>query len=121
MIEYPTGGTLKTLEDKDEESLQGKWCPLDDVKRENPDLPLRATDILALLDTTIKYKQEDPKPHPVLPVLNPHNKLLLRSVFISHDGYVCTVKYVKLPFFKIFCGTSVLFLVPLIAPILNFS
>ena len=85
-LKLSTGGTLKTLDDQDEESLQGKWCPLEDVKPENPDLPLRATDILALLDTAVKYRESKEKPHPVLPVLNPHKKLLLRTVFVSHDG-----------------------------------
>lgn len=86
LLKLSTGGTLKTLDDQDEESLQGKWCPLEDVKPENPDLPLRATDILALLDAAVKYRESKEKPHPVLPVLNPHKKLLLRTVFVSHDG-----------------------------------
>ncbi len=76
---------MKTLDDQDEESLQGKWCPLEDVRPGNPDLPLRAADIFALLDSAVHLKEAEVKPHPVLPVLNAHTKLLLRCVFTSQD------------------------------------
>ncbi|KAK9970301.1 hypothetical protein ABG768_026251 [Culter alburnus] len=55
-----TGGTLKTTAEADAESLQAQWWD-----RESP-LPLRARDILPLIDAGIKYRQ-----NPWFPVLQP--------------------------------------------------
>uniref|UniRef100_A0A8B9R3L8 Nudix hydrolase 18 n=1 Tax=Anas platyrhynchos TaxID=8839 RepID=A0A8B9R3L8_ANAPL len=68
----PTGGTLKTLEDADAESLQAKWWggPLDP-------LPLRAPDILPLLDLASRYRRSPPHP-PTLPQELPCAHLCLR-------------------------------------------
>lgn len=71
-VSPPTGGTLKTLEDADAESLQAKWWggPLDP-------LPLRAPDILPLLDLASRYRRSPPHP-PTLPQELPCAHLCLR-------------------------------------------
>ncbi|XP_075767162.1 8-oxo-dGDP phosphatase NUDT18 [Pelodiscus sinensis] len=53
----PTGGTLKTPQDADAESLQARWWD-----RESPALPLRARDILPLMDLAMRYR--DSPSHP---------------------------------------------------------
>ncbi|NXW61580.1 NUD18 phosphatase, partial [Eurystomus gularis] len=57
----PTGGTLKTLEEADAESLQATWWAGDPCA-----LPLRAPDILPLLDLATRYRRSPPHP-PTLP------------------------------------------------------
>ncbi|XP_032656784.1 8-oxo-dGDP phosphatase NUDT18 [Chelonoidis abingdonii] len=54
----PTGGTLKAPQDADAESLQARWWD-----RESPALPLRARDILPLMDLAVRYR--DSPSHPV--------------------------------------------------------
>ncbi|XP_062995273.1 8-oxo-dGDP phosphatase NUDT18 [Elgaria multicarinata webbii] len=53
-----TGGTLKTLQEADAESLQAQWWD-----RERPNLSLRARDILPLMELALQY-QAGPPPHP---------------------------------------------------------
>ncbi|XP_062452862.1 8-oxo-dGDP phosphatase NUDT18 [Rhea pennata] len=53
----PTGGTLKTLQDADAESLQAAWWP-----GELSALPLRAPDILPLLDLAARYRRSPSHP-----------------------------------------------------------
>ncbi|XP_050972606.1 8-oxo-dGDP phosphatase NUDT18-like isoform X1 [Labeo rohita] len=55
-----TGGSLKTTAEADSESLQAQWWD-----RESP-LPLRAHDILPLIDAGIKYRR-----NPSFPMLQP--------------------------------------------------
>ncbi|KAK7146416.1 hypothetical protein R3I93_013995 [Phoxinus phoxinus] len=55
-----TGGSLKTTAEADAESLQAQWWD-----RESP-LPLRARDILPLIDAGIKYRR-----NPCFPALQP--------------------------------------------------
>ncbi|KAK2898928.1 hypothetical protein QQF64_031710 [Cirrhinus molitorella] len=55
-----TGGSLKTTAEADSESLQAQWWD-----RESP-LPLRARDILPLIDAGIKYRR-----NPWFPTLQP--------------------------------------------------
>uniref|UniRef100_K7FIN3 Nudix hydrolase 18 n=1 Tax=Pelodiscus sinensis TaxID=13735 RepID=K7FIN3_PELSI len=50
-------GTLKTPQDADAESLQARWWD-----RESPALPLRARDILPLMDLAMRYR--DSPSHP---------------------------------------------------------
>uniref|UniRef100_A0A8C8S4P1 8-oxo-dGDP phosphatase NUDT18 n=1 Tax=Pelusios castaneus TaxID=367368 RepID=A0A8C8S4P1_9SAUR len=60
-LAQPTGGSLKTPQDADAESLQARWWD-----RESPTLPLRARDILPLIDLAARYR--DSPSHPtVLP------------------------------------------------------
>ncbi|XP_043359166.1 8-oxo-dGDP phosphatase NUDT18 isoform X3 [Dermochelys coriacea] len=53
------GGTLKAPHDADAESLQARWWD-----RESPALPLRARDILPLMDLAVRYR--DSPSHPVI-------------------------------------------------------
>ncbi|XP_042657481.1 8-oxo-dGDP phosphatase NUDT18 [Tyto alba] len=68
----PTGGTLKTLEEADAESLQATWWAGDPRA-----LPLRAPDILPLLDLAARYRRSPPHP-PTLPQELPCTPLCLR-------------------------------------------
>ncbi|KAF1433975.1 8-oxo-dGDP phosphatase NUDT18, partial [Spheniscus magellanicus] len=68
----PTGGTLKTLEEADAESLQAAWWAGDPSA-----LPLRAPDILPLLDLAARYRLSPPHP-PTLPQELPCALLCLR-------------------------------------------
>ncbi|NXX81575.1 NUD18 phosphatase, partial [Urocolius indicus] len=68
----PTGGTLKTLEEADAESLQATWWAGDPSA-----LPLRAPDILPLLDLASRYRHSPPHP-PTLPQELPCALLCLR-------------------------------------------
>ncbi|NXX63271.1 NUD18 phosphatase, partial [Scopus umbretta] len=68
----PTGGTLKTLEEADAESLQAVWWAGDPSV-----LPLRAPDILPLLDLAARYRRSPPYP-PALPQELPCALLCLR-------------------------------------------
>lgn len=80
------GGSLKTTAEADAESLQAQWWD-----RESP-LPLRARDILPLIDAGIKYRQ-----NPWFPVLQPADfpchvicqRLFL--TFISSSGNTDTI------------------------------
>lgn len=57
----PTGGTLKTSQEADAESLQAGWYP-----RSSLATPLRAHDILHLIELAARYRQQARHP-PVLP------------------------------------------------------
>ncbi|KAK2179502.1 hypothetical protein NP493_484g01017 [Ridgeia piscesae] len=83
-----TGGTLKTLEDQDAESLQAKWCVANSITRHNPQLPLRSSDVLSLIHTVLTYHQTEPSNrHPILrPQIVSHKKLLLRLVLVQSHG-----------------------------------
>ncbi|XP_066495244.1 8-oxo-dGDP phosphatase NUDT18 [Tiliqua scincoides] len=73
-----TGGTLKTLQEADAESLQAQWWD-----RESPALPLRARDIVPLMDLALQYRARPAHP-PVLPAELP-------STFICHRLLVAFV------------------------------
>ncbi|XP_053124930.1 8-oxo-dGDP phosphatase NUDT18 [Hemicordylus capensis] len=60
-LAQPTGGTLKTLQEADAESLQARWWD-----RESPALPLRAQDIVPLMDLALQYRASPAHP-PTLP------------------------------------------------------
>ncbi|NWI54301.1 NUD18 phosphatase, partial [Calyptomena viridis] len=68
----PTGGTLKTLEEADAESLQATWWSGDPRA-----LPLRSLDILPVLDLATRYRRSPPHP-PTLPRELPCAPLCLR-------------------------------------------
>lgn len=73
------GGTLKTPDQANEESLQACWV------RNINDLPLRSNDIIYLLDRGKSYVLNKTVPqHPqLMPVVKPHAKLLLRLTVTS--------------------------------------
>ncbi|XP_064031524.1 8-oxo-dGDP phosphatase NUDT18 [Pogoniulus pusillus] len=68
----PTGGTLKTLDAADADSLQATWWAGDPRA-----LPLRAPDILPLLELAARYRRSPPHP-PALPQDLPCAHLCLR-------------------------------------------
>ncbi|NXM69493.1 NUD18 phosphatase, partial [Serilophus lunatus] len=68
----PTGGTLKTLDEADAESLQATWWSGDPRA-----LPLRSLDILPVLDLAARYRRSAPHP-PTLPRELPCAPLCLR-------------------------------------------
>ncbi|NXN92864.1 NUD18 phosphatase, partial [Rhinopomastus cyanomelas] len=80
----PTGGTLKTLEAADAESLQAMWWSGDPRT-----LPLRAPDILPLLDLAARYRRSPPHP-PTLPQELPCALLCLRLLvaFANDAGHL---------------------------------
>ncbi|NXF41496.1 NUD18 phosphatase, partial [Nyctibius bracteatus] len=100
----PTGGTLKTLEEADAESLQAVWWPGDPRA-----LPLRAPDILPLLTLAARYRRSPPHP-PTLPQDLPCALLCLRLLvaFANDAGdlwvLLATAGTPHLP--VVACGTS---------------
>ncbi|NXY88284.1 NUD18 phosphatase, partial [Alcedo cyanopectus] len=100
----PTGGTLKTLEEADAESLQATWWAGDPRA-----LPLRAPDILPLLDLATRYRRSPPHP-PTLPQDLPCASICLRLLltFTDHAGdlwvLLGTAGTPHLP--VVACGTS---------------
>lgn len=100
----PTGGTLKTLDKADAESLQATWWSGDPRS-----LPLRAPDILPLLDLAARYRRSPPHP-PTLPQDLPCALLCLRLLvaFANDTGDVwvllATAGTPHLP--VVACGTS---------------
>lgn len=71
------GGTLKTLEAADEESLQARWW-----NRRAPDLPLRAADILPLMELALQYRARPAHP-PVLPAELPCALICQRLLLVA--------------------------------------
>ncbi|NXI70877.1 NUD18 phosphatase, partial [Anseranas semipalmata] len=100
----PTGGTLKTLREADAESLQARWWDGDPAA-----LPLRAPDILPLLDLAARYRRSPPHP-PTLPQELPCAQLCLRLLvaFASSTGdlwvLLSTAGPPRLP--VVACGTD---------------
>ncbi|NXD72312.1 NUD18 phosphatase, partial [Eolophus roseicapillus] len=100
----PTGGTLKTLAEADAESLQAAWWAGDPRA-----LPLRAPDILPLLDLAARYRRSPPHP-PTLPQELPCALLCLRLLIActsaAGDLWVLlgTAGPPRLP--VVACGTS---------------
>ena len=84
MRQFP-GGTLKTFKKQDKESLQAKWWPLAEIRRGNPNLPLRATDMLHLVEKAMENRKAQIKPDLLLPTVNPHKQILLKVIFTWHD------------------------------------
>ncbi|XP_030319907.1 8-oxo-dGDP phosphatase NUDT18-like [Calypte anna] len=103
-LAQPTGGTLKTLEEADTESLQATWWAGDPQA-----LPLRALDILPLLALATRYHRSPPHP-PTLPQDLPSAPLCLRVlvVFTNATGdlwvLLGTAGTPHLP--VVVCGTS---------------
>ncbi|XP_027524699.1 8-oxo-dGDP phosphatase NUDT18 [Corapipo altera] len=100
----PAGGTLKTLEEADAESLQAQWWSGDPRA-----LPLRSLDILPVLDLATRYRRSPPHP-PTLPRQLPCAPLCLRLLlpFTSPAGdlwvLLGTAGTPHLP--VVACGTS---------------
>lgn len=82
---HVTGGSLKTTAQQDKESLQAKWCSVELIKSGRKGFPLRASDILPLIDLAVKCRNSPSPSVTLMPVVKPHTKLLLRVVFIHTD------------------------------------
>ncbi|KAM4883520.1 8-oxo-dGDP phosphatase NUDT18 isoform 2-T2 [Sylvia borin] len=99
-----TGGTLKTLEEADAESLQATWWPGDPRS-----LPLRSLDILPVLELAARYGRSPAHP-PTLPRELPCSALCLRLLlpFSNAAGHLwlllATAGPLHLP--VVACGTS---------------
>ncbi|XP_060107436.1 8-oxo-dGDP phosphatase NUDT18 [Heteronotia binoei] len=76
----PTGGTLKSLQDADEESLQARWWD-----RKSPSLPLRARDIVPFMDLALQY-QANPCHPLLLPVELPCAVICQRLLAVFTDS-----------------------------------
>uniref|UniRef100_A0A8C5RSG0 Receptor accessory protein 4 n=1 Tax=Laticauda laticaudata TaxID=8630 RepID=A0A8C5RSG0_LATLA len=76
----PTGGTLKSLQQADAESLQARWWD-----RESPALPLRSRDILPLMDLALRYRA-GPRHPPVLPAELPCASVCQRFLLVFTGG-----------------------------------
>ncbi|XP_019370030.1 PREDICTED: 8-oxo-dGDP phosphatase NUDT18 [Gavialis gangeticus] len=100
----PTGGSLKTLQEADAESLQARWWD-----RESPTLPLRAPDILPLLDLAARYRTRPSHP-PTLPAEMPCTRICQRllAAFTNSTGdlwvLMSTAGALHLPVMA--CGTT---------------
>jgi nudix hydrolase, putative len=71
------GGSLKTVSQANEESLQASWIA--DINQ----LDLRSRDILPLIDKTRAYWNQKLKWHqPILPVIYEHENLALRLIMV---------------------------------------
>ncbi|XP_074646726.1 8-oxo-dGDP phosphatase NUDT18-like [Tubulanus polymorphus] len=83
-----TGGTLKTKDKGDKESLQAKWCSMNDINMgKHGSVPLRGNDILPLIKMANDYRTESlsERHRHNLPVINAHRQLVLRLVIIHTE------------------------------------
>ncbi|KAL6068226.1 Nudix hydrolase [Balamuthia mandrillaris] len=76
----PVGGSLKTLQQADDESLQAKWCPLEEV----PYMKLRNKDVVALIHQYFNRRDQ------LLPIFSSlrrqqQQELLPQAPAHSHD------------------------------------
>ncbi|XP_048368007.1 8-oxo-dGDP phosphatase NUDT18 [Sphaerodactylus townsendi] len=80
----PTGGTLKSLQEADEESLQAQWWD-----QKSPALQLRSRDIVPLMDLALQYQANSSHP-PTLPAELPCAVICQRflAVFTDNNGAV---------------------------------
>ena len=75
-----TGGSLKTLDQADRESMQANWWPAD-VNKLHKEVPLRAGDMLSLIDKGRQWYEK--KPFHSLPVDVAHVSSSLRLVLVN--------------------------------------
>ncbi|KAG5314868.1 NUD18 phosphatase, partial [Pseudoatta argentina] len=82
------GGTLKTPDQANEESLQACWI------RNINDLPLRSNDIIYLLDRGKSYVSNKtiPQHSHLMPITKSHTKLLLRLIVTSKKRATCRIR-----------------------------
>lgn len=77
---FSLAGTLKSLKDADEESLQAQWWD-----RKSPSLPLRARDIVPFMDLALQY-QANPCHPPTMPAELPCAVICQRLLAVFTDG-----------------------------------
>ena len=78
-----SGGSLKTPEQADKESLQAGWFPAD-TKRLKKEVQIRAFDIIRLIDLAIPWFES--RPFSGLPVAVGHVSSSQRLVLVHDDG-----------------------------------
>ncbi|CAG5122322.1 unnamed protein product [Candidula unifasciata] len=79
-----TGGRLKTVDEKDNESLQAKFFSKEDLQQSQSSL--RHNDILKLIELGRKYLEASSSPSlNMLPVIAPHKLLVHRVVIIDRS------------------------------------
>ncbi|CAL8110179.1 unnamed protein product [Orchesella dallaii] len=73
------GGRLKTTAEADSESLQARWV------RDISSLPLRAKDIVPLIERGVEYhtNREEPWHGKVMPALIAHTKMYMRLIVVA--------------------------------------
>ncbi|XP_071961118.1 8-oxo-dGDP phosphatase NUDT18-like isoform X2 [Antedon mediterranea] len=103
---YITGGYLKSLANADEESLQAKWCTLDEIKSRQS-LTLRGEDIVPIINTAYQFFNKSPscRHAMILPTHHPHKHMCMRIILIkqkqgSLEILVCTDDVPHLPIVK---------------------
>lgn len=98
------GGRLKTPADADKESLQAKWI------RNINEVDLRSSDILSIIEKGRNYYQLKRTNKlaqqwhvPIMPIIRPHKKLLLRLIVIvrQKSRYLFTNFIYNIYFFHI--------------------
>ena len=80
LLGHITGGSLKTLDQADKESMQAKWWPAD-VSKLQKEVPLHAGDMLSLISAGRQWYES--KPFHSLPVDVAHVSSSLRLVLIN--------------------------------------
>ena len=80
IVGHITGGSLKTLDQADRESMQANWWPAD-VNKLQKEVPLRAEDMLSLIDAGRQWYER--KPFHSLPVDVAHVSSSLRLVLVN--------------------------------------
>ncbi|XP_033114597.1 8-oxo-dGDP phosphatase NUDT18-like isoform X2 [Anneissia japonica] len=103
---YITGGHMKTLAEADEESLQAKWCSLEEIKSHEM-FTLRGEDIVPIISTAFQFFNNSPATRhaPILPTQHPHKHMCMRIVLIKQrqnnlEVLVCTEDVPHLPVIK---------------------
>ena len=83
LIGHITGGRLKTLDQADNETMQANWWPADTDKLQK-ELPLRARDMLSLINAGKQWYEN--KPFHSLPVDVAHVSSSFRLVLVNCGG-----------------------------------
>ena len=87
-----TGGSLKTKDQADKESIQGAWLPAD-TTRLTQEVKLRAPDIIKLIKIASKWYET--RPYICLPVPVGHVSSSLRLLLVHDDRRVLRVLVAK--------------------------
>ena len=75
-----TGGSLRTLDQADSETMQANWWPAN-IEKLQKEVPLRARDMLSLINAGRQWYES--KPFHSMPVDSPHVSSSLRLVLVN--------------------------------------
>jgi len=95
---HVTGGNIKTPADADTESIQAQWLPAKEIRSNNLHLPIRAPDILPLIELGIKHRQAGPERCRIMPLNVAHSGISIRLVLTKTPNKVLLTTDGKLPF-----------------------